>query len=131
MFLDSSPSSSLGVFDDEGRGAKLRVIEEPAKPFLSNIAVSDMFVPVRVGPKWSFGIVGVDHLDVIDAENAVKVGDCFLDSRRGRDVEARSVARSANAMLPGPRITAGPNATIPQPRHATAAGVSIAPRLAG
>ncbi len=44
------------------------MIEEPAKPFLSNIAVSDMFVPVDVGPKWSFGIVGVDHLDVIDAE---------------------------------------------------------------
>jgi len=51
MFLDSSPSSSFGVFDDEGLGAKLRMIEEPAKPFFSNIAVSDMFVR-------SLGILG-------------------------------------------------------------------------
>src|SRR5258706_14288315 len=42
MFLHSSPSSYFGVFDDESLGAKLRMIEELAKHFFSNIAVSAM-----------------------------------------------------------------------------------------
>ena len=62
------------------------MIEEPAKPFFSNIAVSDVFVPVDMRPEWSFGIVGVNHLDVIDAENPVDIGDSFLNADRKRHV---------------------------------------------
>ena len=68
------------------------MIEEPAKPFLSNIAVSDVFMPVDVGSEWSFGIVGVDHENVIDVENAVNIRDGFLDSSGRRDVVAGGVA---------------------------------------
>ena len=68
------------------------MIEEPAKPFFSNIAMSDVFVPVDMRPEWGFGIVGVDHPNVIDAENTVQIGDGFLDARGGGDIVAGCVA---------------------------------------
>src|SRR5882762_2394176 len=68
------------------------MIEEPAKPFFSNIAMSDVFVPVDMRPEWSFGIVGLDHPDVIDAENAVEIGDSFPDACGRSDIVAGRVA---------------------------------------
>jgi hypothetical protein len=47
------------------------MVQYPAKPFLSNITGSYVFVSVDVRPERSFGIVGVDHLHIVDAEHAV------------------------------------------------------------
>ena len=60
------------------------MVKDPAKPFFSNIAVSDVFVPVAVRPERRFGIVGVDHLDIVDAQLAVNFGDGFLEPGRSR-----------------------------------------------
>lgn len=68
------------------------MVQYPAKPFLSNITGSYVFVPVDVRPERSFGIVGVNHFDIVDAQLAVNCGDGFLKAGRGRDIVTGCVA---------------------------------------
>src|SRR5690242_6699454 len=71
------------------------MVEEPPKPFSSNIAVSDVLVPVDMGPERRLGVVGMDHLDVVQAENAVEFGDRLLQTFGGGHVVAGSVAMAS------------------------------------
>ena len=56
------------------------MVEEPPKPFSSNIAVSDVLVPVDMGTERSLGIVGVNHFHVVEAQDAIQFGDCFIQA---------------------------------------------------
>src|SRR5450432_1609212 len=56
------------------------MIEDAAKPFFSNIAVSDVFVPVDVRSELRFVIVGVDHFYVVDTEDSIDFSDGLLDA---------------------------------------------------
>ena len=64
------------------------MVQDPAKPFFSNIAVSDVFMPVDVRPELRFGVVGVDHFYVVDAEDSIDFSDGLLDAGGGGNVVA-------------------------------------------
>ena len=68
------------------------MVQDPAKPFFSNITVSDLFVPVDVRPERRFGIVGVDHFDILDAEHTVNFSHRLPDAGRRRDIVTGSMA---------------------------------------
>src|SRR5260370_19560483 len=67
------------------------MVEEPPKPVSSNIAVSDVLVPVDVGAERSLGVVGVDNFDVREAEHTVELCDGFLKAGSSGDVVAGGV----------------------------------------
>lgn len=79
-------------FRYEGFPAESRVREDSTKPFLSNISFTDVLMTVEVRSERPFGIVGVHHGDVIEAEHAVEQLDRFGQSGRRGDVVARNKA---------------------------------------
>ena len=68
------------------------MVQDPAKPFFSNITVSDLFVPVDMRSERRFGIVGVDHFDILDPEHAVDFSHRLPDTGRRRDIVSGSMA---------------------------------------
>ena len=58
--------------------------EDAAKPFLSNMAVSDVFMPVDMRVERRLGIVGMDHWNVVDPQDAIDFGYRFFETGRCR-----------------------------------------------
>ena len=68
------------------------MVEDAAKPFHSNITASDVFVPVDMRIQLGFGVVGVDDLDVVEAQNLVDLRHRLLDGGRCREIVSRCQA---------------------------------------
>ena len=64
------------------------MVEDAPKPVLSDMAVSDMFVPVDVRSERAFRIVGVDHAHIFEAQRAIDFRNGLLQPRRAADIVA-------------------------------------------
>jgi len=78
-----------GGFGDEDLIAKFGVRQEAAEGFQADLALADFGVAVDAGAQRSFGIVGVDNVDVGHAEHLIGAADGVAEARRAGDVEAR------------------------------------------
>ncbi len=64
------------------------MVEEAPKSFYANIAASDMFVPVDMRIELGLGIIGVNDVDVVEAQELVDLRDGLLESGSGGEVIA-------------------------------------------
>ena len=63
--------------------AKLRMIQDAAKPGLADEALADVLVPVDMRAERRLRIVGVDHAHVFDAQHPIDFRHGVLQSGRG------------------------------------------------
>jgi hypothetical protein len=54
-------------FQDEGFVAQFGMVHDAAEAFEADVAFADVLMAVEVGAEGSFGVVGVDDVDVFEA----------------------------------------------------------------
>ena len=82
LFIEQSESESF-VFDD---GRLKSASYDSAEGFETDFAFADVLVAVEVAAEFALAVVGVDDVDVLEAEEAVGFGQGFSEAGFGGDV---------------------------------------------
>ncbi len=86
------PGVFVGIdrrFENEGFISQFLVGQNAGEACFSDLAFADVFVPIQMRTQRSFGIVGVEDLDLVEPEYAVGCGYCCFQTGGGGDIEAR------------------------------------------
>ena len=69
----------LGGFENERHPAELRMIDQQLEGGPADFPLADRFVPVHPRAALSLGVVGMNHLQPLQADRFVKLPECLIE----------------------------------------------------